>query len=1595
VGFLLTYRKRRGPRPANRQLMNFQIGERLHGAGPASQPGGYVVTALVRETPWYDLYAGKKILYNFDFTSKRIRETEDNEWLNVFLRTLRYPRLDDSQDVARRRALARAEVRILGNRGSNLWPEPIDLLEIDNTRDAFTFPPDPHDREPIVVFARPHGQPVGDWQQGVVPVSSLLSILAELLEFVRQAHAEGLLLQGLGPAAILIDRADRVHYIGSEMVVEQQEAGQRVPQQFPAERYPRGFAAPELFDHGRAPGARSDLYAWGTLAYFLLTGQTPWQIALEQGRPWAQLQEAHFVKLEEALRTIPPAHVHVWAEELGLSGAALVAGWPENVVAMFRWLLHPEPARRPRSADEVRAWLVALPPAQVRAALALDAGGGTARLYLDAAAFEPGAEIEVRRALGQAPAQPGLGELVYEGPLRPVVVDERAPLTDSPYFYTVFARRRHAGGAVYSGGVEAQALEPTARDLLPLAEAEAAQADGDQLPPRIALCFSAMDAVGLAEILLEARAPRARAWGVRRLGEVLARGPSPQAQELLQRSLADPAPELRLEAAGALWHSAPEKSDALLLRITNGMGRGQLDDAIQAAQALTAHGVPAEQVQRTIAQLEGERPSNCPICHVQLAHRERKQHLHMAHGFIEVGPSMLPRKQAFSRLWDRVFREGDQQSHQQLLELYGHEAASNGTNYAEALEAEIVRRADLDDSGSQGQTAWKRWEPWLACVRGALPGQPVLRHLLLAEADRVREVGRALVLPGLGEKLRGDRADAAQLRRLIEEVFPGHELLEQRIRLCAQLPQVGVDQVKASACQALFQQELPIACPECPARVPAKDLEIHLRRAHGIFEFRGVRRGYNETRDALLEAVCGPRPDVPAWQALEGLAQDRHAEQARQRLVVWVGHTLKRLDKEPRARAIAAVGEAIARAGSGLYLLPHLLGEDVDASWKNVARQLALAIVAHLDTPLSAEMLQRIKPYLAAKLLPQEARQSATAGLLRVFGGDSPIAQDVLTTYVSATNKVRAVERLQALEAVVGQAPAIEKLVTALEDRIRMTCPRCNEQLERCDMVKHLWDRHHLLLEGRRVREPWRVLADWVVDYRLEKDPALLERCRALAEQADPEEGKHRLQRLLLRQGIEDREAWNALLARARQRKTSVCPHCYAQVAAPASTPAAPLTALGRRLEGAGYALELREAGLSPRLTIEGPGSVLYDAGAPDGLLTRNGALSLIVLPAMALFGFLLHLLTPLPLPLIAALALGLGFVLAGLTLLVFPTHGVRGRLVDLAWTALVPSLLEQLPNEESGRFLASLAETSRTQGSRSARREVVEEVLETVKGAPQGAVQPWPALAAVWRLQIADLEASAQDPMPAFVDLVEHVFTGEAPARCLGPVLDEIKEGWPRGRLARVQAILMARAAELGLEIADLANLVRVQPALAPLLGAGDLDHLAQLRLFWRMRASWPRWLERADNIFDLARAGGERTLSERPDLLLLVHKAPIYVGTRGVWLKEVCIAELPAKVDVAALRHAGGEGFEIVLGKQRVWFSANPNEIADELEDWLRFYFRDFLPQVAAEQARPSGAAGAKLRRANAIACPECRQLVLPIVGEVGLAADGEGKG
>jgi serine/threonine protein kinase len=583
--------------------MDLIPGERLPGVGTAQQPGGYVVSTLVAQTPFAALYTGKKILHNFDFTNKRVREADEAEWIEVLLRTIRYPFLDDPGYVVQRRNLARREVRrVLGHRAHPMWPQALDLMELP-ARDSFVVPVD-EDSEPVVVFARPHGTPLTAWQESVLPLAALLGVLAELLDFLRQAHADGLLLQALSPAAILVDRADRCHYLGTDTVIEathdEVSADQRA-RHFPADRFPLGFTAPENLEPETRPDARGDLYAWGAVAYYLLTGQSPADIALARGQPWARFSETHFRRLERSLRELPARHVNDWTEQLGLEPDTLTDDWPGNIVQLFRALLHPDRSRRPGTVEELLMWARTPPPAPPVAALALITSPGEAHVFLDWDVTR-GLEMVICRGVAQPPQSPTEGTRLVGGPASSSAVDPDVPLTPAPVYYTVFARRGH----VYAEGTTVELEEASPAAFLRLANREAALAD-DGPPPAIALLFKVRDKLPLVEALSRSPLAVVRGWALTELEQLFQAQPgSIQAEDALWHWLRDSDPALRRRAAAALL-TRPRDVDTLA-HMARFAGQGDLDVCLLLVDAFIGAGLDRSLADRVRNMLEESGP---------------------------------------------------------------------------------------------------------------------------------------------------------------------------------------------------------------------------------------------------------------------------------------------------------------------------------------------------------------------------------------------------------------------------------------------------------------------------------------------------------------------------------------------------------------------------------------------------------------------------------------------------------------------------------------------------------------------------------------------------------------------------------------------------------------------------------------------------------------------------------------------------------------------------------------------------------------------------------------------------------------------------
>ncbi|MBI3411566.1 MAG: hypothetical protein HY040_24825 [Planctomycetes bacterium] len=571
---------------------------------------------------------------------------------------------------------------------------------------------------------------------------------------------------------------------------------------------------------------------------------------------------------------------------------------------------------------------------------------------------------------------------------------------------------------------------------------------------------------------------------------------------------------------------------------------------------------------------------------------------------------------------------------------------------------------------------------------------------------------------------------------------------------------------------------------------------------------------------------------------------------------------------------------------------------------------------------------------------------------------------------------------------------------------MRMDCPRCGVQLRRIDMVRHLWDEHRLLLEGRRVREPWRVLDDWVVDYQLEKDPAVLARCRDLARKLEGGEGLLRLEQLLLRHGVEDADVLHHLEEKAREKDCGLCPHCFHLQPMPQSMPPDYLAMSDTVMTGAGFRLELSENGLIPILAIDGPGGRSSVTREPGGNLTRwggvillGGTLAILLLAAsLWLFG------SRVPGALLLAINLGLNLILAGVVYYLWPgPRPARDRLVNAAWNGLVPDLLERKWSGEEVCYLGSLCRSSAGAGDPRLRSTTLSSCQAALETWAEQRPEALTALAALWRLAAEDKYDMGNDPAPLLVEQASRSLLGKLPLAYAEILLEglppaSVKErqhrSWPRGELRRLQVQLAEAAFVAGLETADIAELARLSPVLGAALGCDDLDRLTQLRLVWSMRGGkeW-KHLGEVTTVFELARepVEGALALQAQADLLLVDRKSGLIAGSEGVWLKEVCFTTEPTNIEVGSRRIINEDGFDLVVGSQRFWFAKSPTDLARRLESWFRFYFREFLPRVKGKTQGPVSAVGRRLLSRNTIACSGCRREFLPRMGKVGLSAEG----
>ncbi len=498
-----------------------------------------------------------------------------------------------------------------------------------------------------------------------------------------------------------------------------------------------------------------------------------------------------------------------------------------------------------------------------------------------------------------------------------------------------------------------------------------------------------------------------------------------------------------------------------------------------------------------------------------------------------------------------------------------------------------------------------------------------------------------------------------------------------------------------------------------------------------------------------------------------------------------------------------------------------------------------------MPQPIDAVLLPPLRGLLLDRRLPVEPQLSALAAVLRTFGNDSPLAEELLQKLISGLGKARSIERLRRFETLSGSSSVLEAMCNQLEDRLRMSCPRCPTQLRRPEMIVHLWNEHQLVLDGRRVREPWGMIEEWIEFYLERPDPDLLDRCRILAQRLDADDGMHRLYRLMLSRGVHDAEALRHLTEEAAELHAACCPWCYGLVPMAREVPPLILNQYRGRLSAGGYRVEISERGLRTFLEIVTPEAVLYRSREPGQFWTRRGAM-IVFVGSVVLLALMLSVL---PVgtsvrPIGPVLAL---LFVAGLADLLVrwqwrPRVPLGKRAHNYAWTLLAPRLHADGFRLTDSAFLAGLAQASGGDGVGPLREGLALDLAKRTENAMAAGTAPPGHLAALRRLLVEDAVARGADPVPLVIELLARCFEGRWSLEFAEDLLAQWRtDWWSAGNLARLRVLLCDRAFEAGFEVRNLLDAGQTAPALGAVLTTADVASLAALRLLWSLRPTRP----------------------------------------------------------------------------------------------------------------------------------------------------------
>ena len=170
--------------------------------------------------------------------------------------------------------------------------------------------------------------------QRVLTWKFLEPLVVQLCEALEYAHGEKMIHRDLKPANLMLDTRGRLKLADFGIAATVSDTVSRISMRYLSSGTP-SYMSPQQMS-GSMPHVTDDVYSLGATLYDLLTGKPPF----------------HSGDIPHQVRSVPAMPLENRMAEMGLDNPV-----PPQVAALIMACLSKEPAQRPQSAAEVKAWI--------------------------------------------------------------------------------------------------------------------------------------------------------------------------------------------------------------------------------------------------------------------------------------------------------------------------------------------------------------------------------------------------------------------------------------------------------------------------------------------------------------------------------------------------------------------------------------------------------------------------------------------------------------------------------------------------------------------------------------------------------------------------------------------------------------------------------------------------------------------------------------------------------------------------------------------------------------------------------------------------------------------------------------------------------------------------------------------------------------------------------------------------------------------------------------------------------------------------------------------------------------------------------------